>query len=98
MSFLFVVIFTHCQNQLTADSHAEKDPISIHKDTEFDISKLPKPDVIPEDSADSFVIDVGTYVPAENHLYTNVVRSRVRHDKKMTSNNDYDNTCYVTRQ
>ena len=59
-----------------ADSHAKKDPIAIHKDTEFDISKLPKPEVIPEDNADSFVIDVGTYIPAENHLYTNAVRRR----------------------
>ena len=26
------------------------------------------------------------------------LKSRVRHDKTMTSDNDYDNTCHVTRQ
>jgi len=36
------------------------DPIQI------DITKMPIPNTIPEDSADSFVIDIGTYVPLKS--------------------------------
>ena len=49
-----------------ADDHAKKDPLSIHKDTDFDVTKMPIPDNIPDDSADQFVIDIGTYVPPVN--------------------------------
>lgn len=59
-----------------ADEHAKKDPLQIHKDDDFDVTKLPVPDVIPEDSADSFVVDIGTYVPPKNTLHENKVRRR----------------------
>ena len=32
----------------------------------MDLTKLPIPDIIPEDSADSFIVDIGTYIPLKN--------------------------------
>jgi len=48
------------------------DPIQI------DISKMPIPHAIPEDSADLFVIDIGTYVPPVSKLHEHHVRRRPR--------------------
>ena len=60
----------------TTKDQLESDPLQIHKDDDFDVTKLPVPDVIPEDSADSFVVDIGTYVPPKNTLQENKVRRR----------------------
>ena len=42
--------------------------LNLNKDgsLQMDLTKLPIPDKIPEDSADSFIVDIGTYIPLTN--------------------------------
>ena len=42
----------------------------------MDLTKLPIPDTIPEDSADSFIVDIGTYIPLKNTLNVHHVLRR----------------------